>query len=103
MSSLPPMAGGSIEVSTARWPLIHVRFIGHFDEPTFDGYLEELTRAITCRPGPRVLLLDATDCGYVSAYARRRQAEWMRTHDNLTRKGTLGVAFALHAPLVRGA
>jgi hypothetical protein len=103
MSSLPPIPGGSIEVSTARWPLIQVRFVGHFDEATFDTYLEDLTRAITTRQGPRVMLMDATHCGYVSSYARKRQAEWMRAHDALTRSATLGIAFALTAPLVRGA
>ncbi len=49
MSSLPPTAGGSIVVSTARWPLIHVCFMGHFDEDTFDTYLEDLSRAINSR------------------------------------------------------
>ena len=103
MSSLPPTAGGSIVVSTERWPLIVVRFIGQFDEPTFETYLEDLTRAITSRQGPRAILMDATQCGYVSSYARKRQAEWMRTNTSSTRRETLGVAFALDAPLVRGA
>jgi len=103
MSSLPPGAGGSIQVSTARWPLIHVRFVGHFDEPTFDTYLEQVSRAIASRPGPRVMLMDATECGYVSSYARKRQAEWMRTHETSIRREMLGVAFAIRAPLVRGA
>jgi len=102
MSSLPPIAGGTIEVSTTRWPLIYVRFVGQADDDTFDQYLDELTRAIS-RPGRRTFLFDATECGYVSSYARRRQAEWMRQQESIIRRETAGVAFALTAPLVRGA
>ncbi|MFT3922414.1 MAG: hypothetical protein QM778_07770 [Myxococcales bacterium] len=102
MSSLPPIAGGTIEVSSARWPLIKVRFVGQADDVTVDNYLEELSRAIS-RPGRRTLLMDATECGYVSSYARRRQAEWMRQQEPTIRRETVGIAFALTAPLVRGA
>ncbi len=103
MSTLPPQASGSIEVSTTHWPLIHVRFVGHADQPTFDTYLEQLSRAMLWRRGPRVMLMDATECGYVNSYARKRQAEWMRAHDQEIRDEMLGVAFAIRTPLVRGA
>jgi hypothetical protein len=103
MSSLPPGAGGFIEVSSARLPLIVVRFVGQADESTVDTYLEDLTAALQRYPSRRALLMDATQCGYVSAYARKRQAEWMRTHTSSIKAHTVGIAFAISAPLVRGA
>ncbi len=102
-TSFPPGAGGSISLSATHWPLIHIRFEGQADDPTIDDHLEALSRVAHLHPGPRVVLVDATKCGYVSAYARRRHAEWMRAHEDLIRTATLGVAFALDTPLVRGA
>lgn len=102
-TSFPPGSGGSVTLSAAHWPLLHICVQGQADEPTVDEYLEALTRASTLHRGPRVVLVDATKCGYVSSYARRRQAEWIRTHEELIRTSTLGVAFALNTPLVRGA
>ncbi len=101
-TSFPPGAGGSISLSVAHWPLIHVRYEGQADDPTIDEHLEAMSRAVQLHPGPRVVLVDATKCGYVSAYARRSHAEWMKANEAAIRS-TLGIAFALDTPLVRGA
>jgi hypothetical protein len=98
-----PPGQGEIVVRTERWPLLEVTFSGTVDGPTFDAYLDDLTRAIRFRAGPRVLLMDATTCGYVSASARKKQADWMRDHDEETRAVTAGIAFVLPSPWLRGA
>lgn len=99
-ASLPPPA---ILVDTGRWPLIYVRFRGSVDGPVMDQYLSDLTRAITQRPGKRAMVMDATECGMVSAAARKKQADWMLEYDENTRLFTMGIAFVLPSPLLRGA
>lgn len=99
----PSLLPGGISLDTARWPLLYVRFRGSADVAIWDGYLEALTRVITQRPGKRVMIMDATECGMVSAAARRKQAEWMAKYDDNTRMFTMGIAFVLPSPLLRGA
>lgn len=103
MSVSPSMRPGGITVNVERWPLIHVRFQGSAEISIWDSYLAQLTRAITTRPGKRVMIMDASECGMVSAAARRKQAEWMARHDENTRLFTVGIAFVLPSSLLRGA
>jgi hypothetical protein len=93
----------AIRVHADCWPLIYVSFHGSSDGPMFDRYLDELTRALRLRSGPRAMVMDASECSYVSAAARKKQAEWMRMHDQDTREFTRGVAFILPSSLLRGA
>jgi hypothetical protein len=92
----------AIVVSTERWPLVHVTFRGHTDGAIFERYLDDLTKAIRLHQGPRAIIMDASECGYVSAAMRKRQAEWMRDNDAETRHFTAGIAFVLPSPLLRG-
>jgi hypothetical protein len=96
-------AASEIRVHTDCWPLIYVTFQGSSDGPLFERYLEDLTRAVRLHSGPRVIVMDATACSYVSASARKKQADWMRAHEQETREFTLGIAFILPSSLLRGA
>lgn len=91
-----------VTVDTARWPLIYVRWVGLADAPVMEAYLRDLTVAITTRPGKRVMIMDATDLGMVSAAGRKMQADWMKLHDANTRARTAGIAFVLPSALLRG-
>src|SRR5687767_11198490 len=97
------VVASEIRVSTDRWPLVHVRFFGHADGVVFERYLDELARAISVRRSPRVVLMDATFCDYVSNAARKQQAAWMRQHEANIREFTSGIAFVLPAAWLRGA
>lgn len=91
----------NIQVDTRRWPLAIVTFDGAYTEDQFDAYLVEMD-AVVARPGKRVVIYDATECGPVAASQRRKQADWMKRHGNTIRANTAGIVFVLPSGILRG-
>jgi hypothetical protein len=94
------VAAPSIDVS--RLPVVVVRFSGLATDAEFDEYLVSMTRLIVERKQKSVTILDARQSGRSPATQRKKQAAWISAHENLLRQYSLGTAFVITSPLVRG-
>ncbi len=92
--------GIGYEIDDSRFPLVVVRFVGLLTDEDFRAYLER-AEAVRSR-GPNAAILDATHAGYLPARQRRMQAEWMKRHREMLRRNSLGSAFVVPSPLIRG-
>ena len=88
-------------VDTSRLPIVVVRFSGPISEPEFDMYLASMTQIIS-RSEPTLTILDARRAIRSPPSQRKKQAEWIKTHADQLRRYSLGTAFVLTSPLVRG-
>jgi hypothetical protein len=86
----------------SRHPLIVVTFDGLASEREFDDYLAKMTTEVLERKQRSVTILDARTSGRAPASQRKKQAEWLKKHDALLRQYSLGSAFVITSPLVRG-
>jgi hypothetical protein len=89
-------------IDLSRHPLVIVRFVGLPTEAEFDAYLEGMTRFIIERKQKTVTILDASQSDRTPASQRKKQAVWLKSHENLLRQYSLGTAFVITSPLVRG-
>ena len=94
------MAAPKLDLS--RRPLITVTFVGLATEAEFDEYLDEMTRMILERKEKTVTILDARASGRAPATPRKKQADWLKQHERELRRYSLGTAFVIDSPLVRG-
>jgi hypothetical protein len=91
-----------IAIDDTRRPLIVVTFVGSATDAEFDAYLDAMATSVLARRERTVTLLDATRSDATPAAQRRRQAEWLKTHDAELRRYSLGTAFVIRSPIVRG-
>jgi hypothetical protein len=94
------MAAPRIDVS--RHPIVVVTFDGLATDREFEEYLAAMTKLVLDRRQPNVTILDARASGRSPATQRKKQADWLKQHDQLLRRYSLGTAFVITSPLVRG-
>ncbi len=95
----------TIEFDESRWPLITIRYQAQVDEREFDQLLELLERNIhrTVRTGQKTAVIYDSRSGWSAPPAlRKKQAEWMKKHADITRKNCVGIAFVMNSTVVRG-
>jgi hypothetical protein len=95
-------ARGRVILDESLRPVVILTFHGELSPDVFDRHLEELTSTLR-RSEPCVLVYDAMSATMPSPAQRKRQAEWIREHDELLRKKTIASVFALGSGLLRGA
>ena len=91
----------TIHIDETRWPLVLVTFDGVSPEPEFDAYLERMATFLD-RKTPTATVLDATRAGATPPIQRKKQADWMKTHEASLRRYSAGTAFVISSPMVRG-
>jgi len=91
-----------ITIDDAERPLIAVSFVGTWTDDEFRSYLREMTDRVVLPRTPTVTLLDAGLTLAVTARQRQMQAEWLREHRDVLRAFSLGTAFVIRSPVVRG-
>ena len=70
-------------------------------EPEFDQYLASMTQIIS-RAEKTLTILDARRAIRSPPSQRKKQADWIKMHADQLRRYSLGTAFVLTSPLVRG-
>jgi len=100
------MAGGSINVSSTRFPLLVVDFIGRPNDTQFSCYLNAMDAHIArCLAEGKhsVVLVDTLNAtSPVSASQRKMQAEWMEKSFARSKETMRGMVFVIDSMLVRG-
>ena len=85
----------------SRWPLAQVTFRGAPDDGAFEAYFAWNSRILE-RCERYACVVDAREVKQISAMQRRRQAEWMKRNHDALKEFSVGVAFVIDSPLVRG-
>jgi hypothetical protein len=88
-------------IDASQLPIVVVRFNGYISDPEFDVYLATMTGLLT-RNSKMVAILDARAAIRNPPSQRQKQADWIRANEELLRQHSLGTAFVLTSPLVRG-
>lgn len=92
-----------VQVDSSRLPLVLIRFEGTLSDEELAGYLAQLTREVISQRQPYGMIFDAQRVAGVTAKQRRMQAEWMAEHEDALRRHSVGNAFVITSPLIRGA
>ena len=95
----PRKSGRSIDES--RWPLVVVTFDGDATDDEYRAYMNERTAQLARRE-KHATILDGRTCGAMPPSQRKMQADWQREHAELVRQYTLGLAFLIQSPVLRG-
>ncbi len=96
------MSVAAPKLDVSRRPLITVTFDGLATDAEFDAYLDQMTEMVLARKERTVTILDARASGRAPATQRKKQADWLKEHDADLRRYSLGTAFVITSPLVRG-
>lgn len=91
-----------VEYDESRFPLVIVTPRGEATDAEVAAFLDVLKRPLLRRQ-TYLQILDATHATPGTPYQRRIQAEWVGAHAPLIKRYTLGVAFVMPSPLIRGA
>lgn len=91
-----------IRIDDARHPLVVVNFVGTATDAEFDAYLDDMQRLVLDRREKNVTILDATLSGDTPPTQRRKQADWLKRNAAYLREFSLGTAFVIDSPFVRG-
>lgn len=91
----------SITLDESRWPLVIVRIVGTPTDEELDAFLAESTHRLR-RNEIQVSIIDVSKADRSPPTQRRKQAEWMRVHDDLLRRRSAGMAYVITNPMVRG-
>jgi hypothetical protein len=83
-------------------PIVTVTFDGLATDAEFDAYLDTMSRTVLDRREMTVTILDARASGRAPASQRKKQADWLKQHEHRLRQYSLGTAFVIDSPLVRG-
>jgi hypothetical protein len=95
------MARG-IQFDETRFPIVVVKFAGTATDAEFGDYLSTMSRMLG-KKQVTATILDATEAGATSALQRRRQADWLKKNADVLKLYSVGTAFVITSPLVRGA
>jgi hypothetical protein len=90
-----------IEVDLRRWPVIVFAFHGLVSADEFDEYLQALEHILDRGTKHVGVVVGGADHA-LDASLVRRQAAWIKQHEARMRYQSLGVAFALDSPMMRG-
>jgi hypothetical protein len=88
-------------IDTSRHPIVVVRFSGYISEPEFDVYLASMTQLIS-RSERTLTILDARRAIRNPPSQRKKQADWLKANEQRLRQYSLGTAFVITSPFVRG-
>jgi hypothetical protein len=94
--------GLAITIDESRRPIVTVRFKGSATDEEFRAYLRDMSEQILARRQKTVTILDAGTWSTSTATQRQLQAEWLREHKDELKRFSLGSAFVIRSPLVRG-
>ena len=89
-----------VKFDDSLWPLLTVTFDGGHSDAEFDAYLETLGGYLA-RGEKYVTLFDAQKAESPSLQHRKRQADWIRQHEDAIRARQIGAVFVITSPLVR--
>jgi hypothetical protein len=90
-----------ISVDMARWPLVVYRFAGEVTMSQLEAYLarqEEMLR----RPDRSASVVLVESLRMWETAVAKRQAAWIKEHQDELRRASLGVALVMTSPLARG-
>ena len=97
--------GPTIKMSGMTQPVAFVRFEGRATDDEFGDYLRAQNRMMQGRLDRHeqcVLVLDAIDSGGAPPSQRKMQAEWLKANEHTIQQCSLGMAFVIRSPIVRG-
>lgn len=92
----------NITFDESRLPLVVVTFRGDATTEEFEEYLRRLS-ANLARKQPTAIVIDSREFAVMPAAQRKRQAEWIDETRVVRTRYTLGTAFVINSPLIRGA
>ena len=88
-------------VDRSAFPLVVVTFTGAAATPeNFQAYLEDLEKNYKPR-APFALVFDASQASIPGLHYQKKQAAWMKSHEELIRAYCRGVAYVLSNALLR--
>ena len=90
----------SFKVDTSMWPIVVHEVEGTLTDALLDAYVLEAT-AVFLRSGKHVTILDISQMGSASAYARSRSSAWFREQRANLETSCLGLAYVIPSPLLR--
>lgn len=92
----------NITFDESRLPLVVVTFRGTATSAEFEEYLRRLSANLD-RKQPTAIVIDSREFLVMPAAQRKRQAEWIDATRTVRTRYTLGTAFVINSPLMRGA
>jgi hypothetical protein len=90
-----------IAIDERHWPLVVFRFSGGVSLEELERYLKRQDEFMA-RGQRTVSLVIAEKLGMWEPRVMRRQAEWIKQHEQALRETALGVAMVMPSPVVRG-
>jgi hypothetical protein len=96
------VATASYEVDELRFPLVWVHYRRNLEDGEFEALLSTFERMMRERTRRYVLVLETHHSAMTSFSQARRQAMWMKEHQETLRKQVLGIALVLPSPVLRG-
>lgn len=88
------------EIDVSRYPIVILAAEGDLSDVHVDALIAEATRVLN-RGDKIVVIQDASRIGKVSAYVRRRSAQWQREQRALMAQNCIGTVYVLSSPLLR--
>jgi hypothetical protein len=92
----------AIEIDESRFPIVVVTFTGNATDAEFSDYLASMTAMMVRRGTHNVTILDARKSGVTPPKQRKMQGEWLKANKERLERQSLGSAFVIDSPLVRG-
>jgi hypothetical protein len=90
-----------ISVDTERWPLVVYRFANEVTLTQLEAYLAR-QEELLLRRQPSASLVIVESLRMWEPVVVKRQAAWIRDHQDELRRASLGVALVLTSPVARG-
>jgi hypothetical protein len=98
---IAPVNTDAILIDETRFPIVVVEFFGTPTDRQFGEYLTGMTQVLD-RASPYALIMDATRSTSTPAKQRSLQAEWMKANHAKLERYSVGTAFVMTSPVVRG-
>ena len=94
-----------VQVDDSQLPFMVVRFLGKFTDEEFDEYLREYAAMLERRrtQGRLAVVIDARHSGMPTSKQARQQADFLAEHAALLGDVSVGTAFVIASPIIRGA
>ncbi len=92
----------SIQVDAGPFPFVVVRFLGKYSDEEFSAYLEQVEQLVQAGE-TYAMIFDARRAGMPTSKQAREQADFLRRLGPDMAKVSVGSAFVIASPLIRGA
>jgi len=86
---------------TQAWPVVHFEFIGRLSPEEITQYLADAD-ALVAGSKPYACVMDGTQMLVPEAEFVRRQARWIREHEQDMKRVNRGIAFVVQSTVIRG-